>query len=126
MARCRYCKAKVSYHARSCPKCGEPHPGRLPEHPVDNEVPLDHLIAFAVTVVAAYFGWKSDVRHGLILYGIIGYVVGWIIGFFIARIAATINGAAPKDSPYKTSGEQFVGGVVCFLLLFFLLWLIFG
>jgi len=114
MARCRYCKIKVSYRAKSCPKCGEPNPGRLPPRPTaESDPPLLFSLIFTLTcLIATYIGWQTGgflrAAGYFIVGGILGIVVGWKVQMAISL-----------------ENEEKLNQILGLGLLAFILWLIF-
>ena len=105
MARCRYCKAKVSYQAKACPKCGCPNPGRsstrheISESYSVEETPAYVLFCMIVTItslISAYVGWKDggfwEAGKYCLLGGSAGLIVGYVAMVAIPdQLAAKIN-----------------------------------
>jgi len=89
MARCRYCKAKVSYQAKACPKCGCPNPGRSPSHHTTSDYSIEDspsyilfsLIVTIVSSISAYVGWKDGGFWEAGKYWLLGGGAGLIIGY---------------------------------------------
>ena len=66
MARCRYCKSKVSYQAKACPKCGCPNPGKVYRKSSSWDIEEEPayavfaLITSMIFILTMYFGYKSE------------------------------------------------------------------
>jgi hypothetical protein len=119
MAICRYCKTKVSYQARSCPKCGCPNPGRVrgaaPITKDNLEVSLSQSLGALFFAVALYVGWNIEWvgTSGLIgvpICGTVGYFTGWVIGKVIV-------------SKLDRKKEEIGINIISVFILGFIIWL---